>query len=261
MSTPRGLAATVSLLALGLAVAGARAQEPAFMDAATHPGAGHVYSRLAFFHARLDTDTGKAEDSLARLKLAYGFTSRLAALVDLDARRYHRREDDATDLGLAGGALRLKYQLARLDLGPLNTWRTSLLVGSEFPGPDADLAAAHLVPRAGLVTTAILGRHGLNAQVDWSWHTEEPDIVALHASHLFRLIPAEYGPATAGAWYTMLECLNDLDTAGHHRTHLAPGLLYEARRWAWEISLRVPLSEDWPYETRYQMETGVRYLF
>jgi len=218
------------------------AQEPAFMEAATHPGQGQFYSRLLFFGS-------EGDEYAAALKLSYGIIADLALQLDGE----HRWLPDESDLTTS--TVRLKYRILQKDLSPLNTWRASVLVGADFPeGGDP-------APRLGAVTTAILGRHGLNGQIDWTGNQSEPDEFMLNTSYLYRIAPVEYSQTTKAAWYTMLELLNTFHDNSDRYIDIAPGLLYEARRWAAEISIRLPLDESGPRETDYTIEAGVRYLF
>ena len=237
------------------------AQEPAFMEAATQPGANQSYARLLFLFGERSDANSAVDEFTARIKLAYGVDANLAALVDADYQHVRSDPGDESEEGFSLSTLRLKYRLFKRDLGPLNTWRASVLAGADIPGTSDELARDHASPRLGMVTTAILGRHGLNAQVDWTGRVDDPDLFAVNASHLYRLAPTEYSAQTAGAWYTMVESLNEFSDSGDSRTDLAVGILYEARRWAWEASYRLPLAENWPSEIDYQVETGVRYLF
>lgn len=249
-------------LLLPAAVVICAAQEPAFMDAATHPGRGQLYSRVLLFHSELkETDSVRAsEETESMLKLAYGLRADLALLADVHLLRTRVAGD--TDAGFSFVTLRLKQRVLKKDIGPLNTWRASVLAGADIPGTGSDVAPEHVSPRLGAVTTAILGRHGLNAQLDWTSRKEEPDLYAINASHLFRIQPAEYATDTAGAWYTMLEILNDVDSDGASRSDVAAGVLYEARRWAAEASVRLPVADhDWPVETDYTVALGLRKLF
>ena len=232
------------------------------MEAATHPGAGQLYSRLLTFHSEMENaDTGlEAEESSSKLKLAFGFRSDLALLMDVHALK--RKEDGNEDTGFSLVTLRFKQRVLQKDLGPLNTWRASMIAGADIPGTRGELAPEHVSPRLGAVTTAILGRHGINGQIDWTSKKGEPDLYAINASHLFRIQPAEYAADTAGAWYTMLELLNDVDSDEASRSDIAAGLLYEARRWAAEASVRLPVADqDWPVETDYTVALDLRKLF
>lgn len=185
-------------------------QEPAFMEAATHPGRGQHYSRLFWV------------DGGAALKHAFGFSADLALLPDLTLDRH----------GVTGADLRLKQRILRRDTGPVDTWRMSVTGGLSWrEGRDPG-------PRVGVASTTIRGRHGVNAQVDLNAADTAAGRFAVNASHLYRIYPARFSAQTTGAWYTMLESLNDVSPDAEVQANVAAGLLYEARRWAAEVSVR-----------------------
>ncbi len=253
---------TTLLLGLVLTLSGAAlAQEPIYMEGATHPGRGQLYLRTqALFTDYRDSSEG--DDRLAmRTKLVYGIRGNLAALVDADLERF-RFQDDGTTTGLSRLALRLKYRVMQRDLGPLDTWRTSLFAGADLPVGNSRLAPDHLQPRLGVATTAILGRHGLNGEIAWTRRPGvKPDEFEFHASHLYRIAPARFAADTSGAWYTVAESLNTVTSHGDYQLDLALGILYEARHWAAEAGVRLPLAQDGPREMRYETIIGIRYLF
>jgi hypothetical protein len=228
------------------------------MDAATHPGAGQLYSRLLISRSEYEEDGADAELSTATLKLSYGIRPTLAFVFEGDFAHLSTDENDETGVGLT--TFQLKYRLFKQDLSPLNTWRTSILGGIAVPGNLDDSSPDTAYPQASLVSTAILGRHGLNAEVKWEEYGHEADRIAVNGSHLYRLSPAEFTATTRGAWYTMLESLNDFTDDGDSRFDVAPGILYEARRWAWELSLRLPVEQDWPQDNDYSVTMGLRFL-
>ena len=246
---------------LALSCPAAPAQEPAFMEAATHPGSGRLYSRILFLFEEgagrgVDVDT-----QTARLKLAYGITPDLAALLDAGYRRIERADLDGTETGLGDWSLRLKALLLRRDFGPVNTWRTSIQAGADVPGTNDRLSSRHASPRLGVVSTLIVGRHGLNAQLDGTARVNEPDLAEANASYLYRLAPRQYTAATSAAWYAMFESLNTFREGGDYRADAAAGILYEARGWAWEAAVRIPAAQQGPYDLDHEIATGFRYLF
>lgn len=249
------IVATVLLLA---AATVAVAQEPTFMDAATHPGAGQFYSRVLFSGSEYEEEGTNASLSTGVLKLSYGVKPTLAIVFEGELANLSM--DDNDDAGLSLTTLLIKYRLFKKDLGPLNTWRTSVLGGVTIPGDMDAYGPDDTYPRCALVSTAILGRHGMNAEIEWEEYGDEPDRFAVNASHLFRLSPSEYTMTTRGAWYTMLESLNDFTDEEESRSDVAVGILYEARRWAWEASIRLPVAQDWPQENDYTYTTGLRFL-
>ncbi len=254
----RRLSLSVSALLLAVATTATVAQEPTFMDAATHPGAGQFYSRLLVSHSEYEEAGADVDLSVAILKLSYGIWPTLAivfegAFANLSA-------GDTEDTGISQTTLQLKYRLFKMDLGPLNTWRTSFFGGVTVPGDMDAYGPEEIYPRCSLASTAILGRHGLNAEVEWEASGDEPDRIAINASHLYRLWPSEYTATTRGAWYTMVESLNVFTDEGASLSDVALGVLYEARRWAWEISVRLPVAQDWPQESGYTVTLGLRFL-
>lgn len=228
------------------------------MDAATHPGAGQFYSRVLVSRSEYAEAGTDAESSAVALKLSYGIRSTLALVFEGEFAYLSAGATDETGVRLT--TLRLKYRLFKRDLGPLNTWRTSILGGIAVPWDMDDSSPDEAYPQASVVSTAILGRHGLNGEVKWEGQDQGAARVAVNGSHLYRLSPSEYTATTRGAWYTMLESLNEFTDEGDSRSDVAFGILYEARRWAWELSLRLPVEQDWPRDDHYNVTAGLRFL-
>lgn len=230
------------VLSIGLAWSSAWAQEPTFMEAGTHPGRQQWYGRATWRSATLQD--GESDD-LLDTKVAFGFSARLALLADVKLDR-----DGPTAAGL-----RLRQRIWQRDTGPIDTWRASLQAGGEwFDGRSPG-------GRIGVVSTTIRGRHGFNAQVEWRGGARPEDRFEANVSHLYRLYPQRYSPTTAGAWYTMLEALNRFDRDGNRQTDAAVGLLYEARRWAAEVSVYLEEPEDGLRQDQSRLAVGGRYLF
>ncbi|MCC5847219.1 MAG: hypothetical protein JJU29_03920 [Verrucomicrobia bacterium] len=200
------------------------AQEPAFMEAGTHPGSGALYSRLFWTSPPLSGgEGGRERGGLLESINAYGFTARRALLFDL-----------GLDVdGVSEGSLRLKQRFLQFDTGPIDTWRASVHGGVHWR-EDGDPGA-----RLGLVSTTIRGRHGWNLQLEWNEAEISERRYEANASHLYRIHPVRYAADTTGAWYTMLESLNAVSSDGDVAADVAIGLLYEGRRWACEASIRL----------------------
>ncbi|HPJ57681.1 MAG TPA: hypothetical protein PLK81_08575, partial [Kiritimatiellia bacterium] len=229
----------------------AAAQEPAYMDAATHPAQGQSYVRVLGYAAEYDDPGPETRRQSMGLKLAHGLRSSTALVVESE---WARREGGGeTDSGFVRAGLLLKQRFLRRDLGPLDTWRASVLAGADLPGDEMVREAAHVSPRLGVATTAILGRHGLNGQIDWTGRTGEDDRFRLNGSYLYRLAPATYAVDSRGAWYAVAEWLNEVTTGGDLRSDAVTGLLYEARNWAAEVGLRLPLAQDGLPELRQEV--------
>lgn len=212
------------------------------MEAGTHPGANQLYARALWISR--PWRAGSDDPMITEIKTAYGFTSRLALLPQLSI----------DEKGVSQASLRLKQRVFQYDSGPIDTWRASLQVGGEwFDGRQAGA-------RLGLVSTTIRGRHGINAQVDWHDAEQRDRRFQLNASHLYRIAPAQYAPTTTAAWYTMVESLNYLDPDGNNQSDIALGLLYEAQRWAAEISVRLIDPEEGIDRRSTRTGIGVRAL-
>lgn len=228
------------------------------MDAATHPAQGQSYVRVLGYAAEYDDPGPETRRQSMGLKLAHGLRSSTALVVESE---WARREGGGeTDSGFVRAGLLLKQRFLRRDLGPLDTWRASVLAGADLPGDEKVREAAHISPRLGVATTAILGRHGLNGQIDWTGRTGEDDRFRLNGSYLYRLAPATYAVDSRGAWYAVAEWLNEVTTGGDLRSDAVIGLLYEARNWAAEVGLRLPLAQDGLPELRQEVVVGLRWL-
>ena len=228
------------------------------MDAATHPAQGQSYVRVLGYAAEYDDPGPETRRQSMGLKLAHGLRSSTALVVESE---WARREGGGeTDSGFVRAGLLLKQRFLRRDLGPLDTWRASVLAGADLPGDEMVREAAHVSPRLGVATTAILGRHGLNGQIDWTGRTGEDDRFRLNGSYLYRLAPATYAVDSRGAWYAVAEWLNEVTTGGDLRSDAVIGLLYEARNWAAEVGLRLPLAQDGLPELRQEVVVGLRWL-
>ena len=120
------------VFALFVAAGAAVAQEPTYMDAATHPGAGQVYTRLLVSQSEYD-DAGTETAELASIvKVVYGIRPTLAVLAEGEFSSLSAYDRDET--GLLWSTFQIKYRLFKEDLGPLNTWMASAFAGVTVPG-------------------------------------------------------------------------------------------------------------------------------
>lgn len=262
-----------------LAAAPALGQEAISTPAATQPSAGRLVLRQQF---RLDSfeddsDGGRDIDGFTLwTRLSYGVTGNLSLSLDLPVavREISRAGgDDDTDAGLEGPELTAKLRILREDFGPIDTLRLSLLAGLAAPADD-HLGPPGLTPTVGAVATYVHGRHGLNGALRWSFTTDEADdpilpgetlhdLLRADAAYLYRLAPAEYTAQTTGAWYGVLELNTYYETNGDLEMLLAPGLMFEGRQWAAELSVQIPVHQDVDHrpELEYRVIAGLRFLF
>lgn len=248
------LPAVSALVAAAVAVG----QEPTHMDAATHPARGQSYWRVLFSNSEFEVGETAQREFTAIARVAYGLYATFAALVEAELGRLSAGDHGRTEW--SGATLQLKYRLFKKDFSPLNTWMASVFAGVTAPGDTGEKAHPDVYPQGALASTAILGRHGANLELNWEGHGGEPDRFAVNASHLYRLRPVRYTADSRGAWYSVVESLNQFTDNGDSRSRVAIGILYEARRWAWELSVVLPVEQRWPEEERYRVTTGLRFL-
>lgn len=232
------------------------AQEPFFMDSATQPSRGLTSIRVLGVYR----DTEQKDYYRMRLKGAYGLRSDLALLGEWGG----RINDEE---GMESAMLRLKWRFSQYDFGPVNTLRAGLLAGTEIPAGSIDDDNEGWNPTVSAVTTAILGRHGINAEVGYrlvtpGGHTYDNE-ARVDASYLYRLHPVRYNANTLASWYAVSEWNSRVRGGSDYELLWTVGLLYEAWRWAAELGVTMPLAQDVETleETHWGIVAGMRTLF
>lgn len=265
-----------AMAALGLA-SPALAQEAVNMDAATQPSTGVLYIREQIRFQRYTDNPrengGDVTRWMADTWLTYGLSRDVAVQVEIPLvhESWERAaagggfSDDETT-GLGDPAAFFKYRFLSEDLGPVDTVRASALAGVEAPLGTGSLSSHSWDPFAGVVATGIFGRHGVNAGVRYKINTgsENPgnlggdgpaDALDYDLSYLYRLSPAEWATDTKAAVYGVVELNGLYETNGDNEIVLAPGLLYEAKVWAAELTLQLPIAED--VDDRPELDWGI----
>jgi len=237
-------------------------QEPIYMPAATQPAVGLGYLRTQLIYRELGRGGGlPAEDEW---KLWARYTQGIRYNVSLSAETAYVDRDEN---GLEDLRISAKWRVLQNDLGPVNTVRGSLIGGVELPTGSDENSTDSADPFFGGVITGIVGRHGMNASAIWQINTgggpDSDDEFSYDASWLYRLAPTRWKPDTKASFYTVLEFNGRVWEGGDHELLVAPGLLYEARRWAAEIAIHLPLFEevDGRRPEDFGAVAGVRYLF
>lgn len=260
----------------------ARAQAPIVSQAATQPAKGRLSVREQFMLMRMDNDPSP-DDRETRMTIFntvidYGLTGnqslslRLPVIfrrISSDAPYGREHEDGVGDLTAIW-----KYRLWQHDTGPIATRRFSVFAGAEFPTGNEDMTSGSVDPILGVVYTQVQGRHGFNADASWKFTTggdddglsvgeSLADLLRVNASYLYRIAPAEYAADTNASWYGVIEANGAYETNGDLEVMLSPGLLYEARRWAAEIAVQLPVVQevDHRLEHEWALVVGVRFLF
>jgi len=257
----------------------AHAQQATNQAAATQPGKDRLMVRERVRHVRMHDDVRDIHETTYETIFAYGFASDFAVMLhvplvarDVDDPTGFTEEGD--NLGLGDLTLMAQWRFLRIDHGPIDTTRVGFNFGAELPSGDEGYSSDSVDPFVGLSLTHIRGRHGFGFDTRYKFNTGDradpfmggdgdEDAVFYNASHLYRLTPARYQADTYGALYWQTELNGVYEANGDHELLFSPGLLYEARGWAAEVSVQLPVFErvDERPETDFAVVVGLRLLF
>lgn len=285
MTFIRSLPVVLSIFVFG-ASQSAVAQEPIFaFDSATSPSPGHYILKHQFRWSSLSLDNGPRaqrgdiDEYQFRTTLSRGLTRDLSMSVrfDLAARDQSMPlslDDRKTEQGVGDVTVLAKYRFFQKDTTGLNTKRLSAIGGMQIRSGDGPFTSDGYNPIIGLAYTQITGRHGLNAALSYTLTTDgvtnpilagqgKADLFRYDAAYLYRLSPAEYSVDTHGAFYGVLEMNGYYETNGDHELRLAPGIMYEARKWTAELAVQLPVVQDIDNRARNEITVvaGLRFSF
>lgn len=268
-----------ALLALG---SPALAQQAILTTAPTLPSKGQVVTRHLLTFTSFDDGAVQGEDVVFTNSIALGLTGNLGVQVDVP---YRFRDvegltggvgGDVDTSGLLDARASLKWRVWQDDFGPVDTARLALIGGVEAPTGADRFSSDSVDPFLGASFMLIRGRHGLGASATWFFTTgaaddrapllpgdTTADVLQVDAAYLVRIAPAVYGEAFEASWYGVLELSATLETNGDREAFLAPGLLYEAPRFAIEASVQIPVAQDLSHRPEREViaTVGVRLLF
>lgn len=268
---------TSIVLTIACCISEARAQEAIFTPAATQPSVERVITKhLLRFERYADDpeDRGREGYEVVNLNtISYGITPTLSASLEIPVVQRNLDNDDALR-GLGDLRLSLKHRFWQEDPGPVDTLRAAAFAGAELPTGADGLSSESVDPFAGVVFMAILGRHGFNQSVSYTLTTgSAPDPVSpgtsladalrFDTAYLYRLDPVTYEATTPAALYLTAELNGVYETNGDIEITFAPGLLYEARNFALEGAVVLPVLsdvDDRP-ERGVGFALGIRFLF
>lgn len=277
-------AATTSAVAAALA-APALAQESPNIVAPTQPAPGSFVARTSLRAVLFDGgEPAVARDGFVleeRFRLAYGITKELS--IDGALPFYQGSFDDpapgqapfeTSPVGLGDLDVNLKFRLFKEDLGPVDTVRMSVFAGTEMPTGTGGFSTESFDPQVGLAAMAILGHHGFSGSLAYRFVTGDTDevlfpgdsgadVFAANVGYLYRLAPEEFTEEHVGAWYATVELLSTAETNGDFELTLAPGILFEAPRFAFELTVGFPIVDDVQYRpsSSFTGSIGLRFLF
>jgi hypothetical protein len=267
------------LTALCLAPA-ALAQEATNTPAATQPAEGNLYLRQKLQYMSFGDDPSPEDRDIDKLvattSLTYGLRRDMSLSLDLPL-VYMWEEHDGMDedgFGVNDPMLTFKYRPVQVDLNPIDSVRLAVYGGLEFPSGDGDFSSHSFDPVAGAVFTAIIGRHGVNQNLSYKFNfggdefntragDGPDDAFRYDTAYLFRIAPAEYTPETTAAAYITFELNGLYETGGDNEILIGPGFLYEAKSFAVEATIGVPVVQDVDDrpETDLVVTFGFRVLF
>lgn len=283
--TSRSLAifiATFAAITLLISPKAAIAQESTNVAAATQPGGGLTAVRQQFRLSVYDDDpTGldrKVTEWTSWTRITHGLRGDLALSLDIPltysetstrSNGTHNAEFGVDDIQVG-----LKWRVWQHNPTPIDTTRLALTAGLSVPTYDSPFSNRSFNPSLGAVITNVRGRHGFNLALNYEFttgahhHPLKPgdslsDVIRYDASYLYRLSPMEYTAETHAAWYLQAEFLGNAETNGDNELFFAPGILYEARDIALELSIQIPVYQDLSErpERAFTLVIGARWLF
>ncbi len=268
--------AAVVTATVGFVAVPAAGQQAINTTAATQPGKDQFVLRQQFRYWTADEDPNldadRKQNYTSLTTLDYGLESDLA--LTLEFRNAHRRYTDRdtgrreSDFDVDDVTGLVKFRAWQDDFGPIDTARFSVFGGAEYrPGNAPRDDGSSINPIIGAVYTHIEGRHGYNVAGQWKFHTGRGvganDEGRYDLAYLYRLSPAEYADDTYASLYAVAELNGRYETSGENELSVAPGLLYEARTWAAEATVQIPVWQDLKHqpEPDYRVGVGLRLLF
>ncbi len=259
------------------------AQQSTDMLTAVQPGRGVTLFQQMALYERLDDTRGNGFGSIDTTRftteLTHGLSGELALKVGLPVVAYDIERsapgEDASPLGIDDVPVLLQWRFLKRDTGAVDTLRGGLLVGAELPTFDDAFSSDSVDPLVGVAFTQIAGRHGVNLSALWKFNTGGTadfgidfgdaghDTLNLDASYLYRLTPEAYTADTAGSHYVQVQLLNHYEANGDIQTVFAPGYMDEARQWAVEATVHLPVYQQLDHrpELAWGLNVGVRLLF
>ncbi|MFZ4576368.1 MAG: hypothetical protein ACOYN0_18435, partial [Phycisphaerales bacterium] len=241
---------------------------------------GSFYLRQKFQYFMLRDDpspaVGDTNEFVATSTLTYGLRRDMTLSLDVPLIYAHKSTPSGStqQFGVDDLSLTFKYRPIQVDLNPIDSVRVAFFGGIEIPSGDADFSSESWDPYLGCVFTTILGRHGLSQSLSYKFNTgvnefspragDGPDdALRYDTSYLFRIDPAQYAPDTNAATYLTFELNGLYETSGDNEIIVGPGILYEARNFAFEANICFPVVQEVTRRSKTDLVVtfGFRVLF
>ncbi len=253
------------------------AQEAMYTAAATMPSPGVSVVRQQFQYYRLGASESEGFDRAEKFEIKntiqYGLIKDLSITLDAPLEVEKVKPSNA-DFSETRGTLdeldlTFKYRVYQDDTGGIDTTRIALLAGNRFR-LDGRFSSD---PHAGIVFTQVLGRHGFNAEAHYTFNTGsdpgapnyggegDADALALNLAYVLRISPVEFTPESQSAWYITAEINQIYELNGDYEMRFSPGLMYEGRRWGFEIMAQIPIYSHLNNRGRQQLALGFGWRF
>lgn len=276
------LALVGALVALGHA---AHAQEAINTESATQPGVGTLYVKPQFrlWRYGVSRDPASSVQGVTRAEssvtLQYGLAKDWSLSLKVPGVVQEQTFPASRNLTASIGQTEALFKLRvyRSDTAALDTVRAVVYGGAMLPSGDKTVAPQSIDPFIGASVMLIRGRWGLTQSLrytvttganSWEWIApgmrSSADYLRYDTALMFRVFPAEFtAENSASAWYGSLELNGQYETSGDNEILLAPGLLYEAKRFAAEFSVGFPIVKDVRDRpaTQLQVSVGLRFVF
>lgn len=281
----RRMIVAIGAAACALAATPALAQEAINTESATQPGVGTLYVKPQFrlWRYGVSRDPASSVQGVTRAEssvtLQYGLAKDWSLSLKVPAVVQEQTFPASRNLAASIGQIEALFKLRvyRSDTSAIDTVRAVVYGGAMLPSGDDAVAPQSVDPFIGASVMLIRGRWGLTQSLrytvttgadSWKWIApgmrSAADYLRYDTALMYRVFPAEFtAENSASAWYASLELNGQYETSGDNEILLAPGLLYEAQRFAAEFSVGFPIVKDVRDRpaTQLQVSVGLRFVF
>lgn len=265
--------------AAAVSPAAAIAQEAMYTQAATMPSTGIMLARQQFhiYESGFNPETGdestrtfQSETSL-QVGLDVGWSLTIKALAEYGRVDTGAGTDSEGDFSAVD--VMAKYRFYMHNPGGVDTERAAILFGLRVDTEDSVNADPHI----GIVYTRVMGLHGFNVELHYTHTTGgyqdtldntlggegAADAFNYNFAYVYRIYPSVYTADSTGAWYVTAEINGIYETNGDNEIRFSPGIMFEGRRWGFEIMAQLPLENDLDHrpEVDWGIGIGARLLF
>lgn len=278
-----GMLLIAAIIALS-ALTSAFAQEPINAEnAATAPSPGHfvLKEQVRYNRLRLQADWARNDRDIDDVEFLTTLNAGVTKDISLSLRMpVFLREQDAVgggtdrEEGIGDFTALAKWRIVQKDLSALDTLRISLLGGAKIRTGDSPFTSDAYNPILGAALTHVRGRHGINADLQWTFTTDgndDPlypgestaDLLRYDAAYVYRLYPEKFTAESKGGLYAVMEMNGAYETNGDNEILISPGVMYEATWWTLELSVQLPALEDVDRRAEYDyaVVAGMRLSF